>query len=164
MGGRSGEHDKLILKYKYKHIRWKRTKTSVKNKKMRLLELTNIKTYKATVIESIELTWEEMTDQWNGIQSPQKNPNIHGNNLWWNRQRKSVRREWLQQWCWRSSCCGAGETNLTSIHEDMWVRSMASLSGSRIQCGRELRCRLQTWFRSGTAIAVVQVALLRPLA
>ena len=35
------------------------------------------------------------------------------------------------------------------------VRSLASLSGLRIQCSCELWCRSQTPFRSGIAVAVV---------
>ena len=34
------------------------------------------------------------------------------------------------------------------------VRSLASFSGLRIQCCRELWCRLQTWLRSRIAVAV----------
>ena len=36
------------------------------------------------------------------------------------------------------------------------VRSLASLSGLRIWCCHELRCRLQTWLGSGVAVDVVQ--------
>ena len=44
--------------------------------------------------------------------------------------------------------------NLTSIHEDA-VRSLTSLSDLRIcRCG-ELWCRLQTWLRSGIAVAML---------
>ena len=43
-----GEHEKLTLKYKYKQNRCKRTKTSVKNEKVKLLELTDRKTYKVS--------------------------------------------------------------------------------------------------------------------
>ena len=49
----------------------------------------------------------------------------------------------------------------------MCVGSLASLSGLRIWCGRELRCRLQTWLRSSVAVAVAQAiaaALIQPLA
>ena len=35
------------------------------------------------------------------------------------------------------------------------VQSLASLSGLRIRCCRELWCRLQTRLRSGIAVAVV---------
>ena len=38
----------------------------------------------------------------------------------------------------------------------LWVRSLASLSGLKIWCCRELWCRLQTWLRSGVAVASVQ--------
>ena len=37
------------------------------------------------------------------------------------------------------------------------VRSLAALSGLRIQCCRKLCCRLQTRFRSHVAVAVVQM-------
>ena len=50
-----------------------------------------------------------------------------------------------------SSCRGAGETNPTRNH---WVRSLASLSGLRIRCGRELWCRLQMRLGSGVAVAL----------
>ena len=49
----------------------------------------------------------------------------------------------------------------------MRMRSLASLSGLRIQHCLELQCRLQMWFRSGIAVAVgrlAAVALIRPLA
>ena len=43
-------------------------------------------------------------------------------------------------------------TNPTSIHED--VGSNPGLtSGLRIRCYCELWCRLQTWLRSGVAVA-----------
>ena len=43
--------------------------------------------------------------------------------------------------------------NPISISEDSgW--SLASLSGLRIGCCRELRCRLQMWLRSGVAVTV----------
>ena len=42
----------------------------------------------------------------------------------------------------------------TRIHE-MWDRSLASLSGLRIQRYCELWCRLKTWLGSGIAVAVV---------
>ena len=45
----------------------------------------------------------------------------------------------------------------------MRVQSLASLSGSRIQCGCELWCGLQVWLGSYMAVAVA-VALIRPLA
>ena len=38
------------------------------------------------------------------------------------------------------------------------VRSLALLSGLRIWCCCELWCRLQTWFRSGIAVAVAQAS------
>ena len=37
----------------------------------------------------------------------------------------------------------------------MHVQSLASLSGLRIHCCPKLRCRSQTWLRSGVAMAVV---------
>ena len=43
--------------------------------------------------------------------------------------------------------------NLTRNHE-LWVRSLALLSGSRIRCCRELWCRLQTQLGSCVAVAV----------
>ena len=54
-----------------------------------------------------------------------------------------------------SSCWGSGETNPTTIHEDVgstpgllqWVGDVAC---------REVWCRLQTWFRSCLPVAVVQ--------
>ena len=51
-----------------------------------------------------------------------------------------------------SSHCGAAQTNLTSIHEDL-VRSLAFLSGSRIQRCCELWCRSQMQLRSCVAVA-----------
>ena len=36
------------------------------------------------------------------------------------------------------------------------VRSLASISGLRIQCCRELWCRSQTWLGSDVAVAVVE--------
>ena len=53
----------------------------------------------------------------------------------------------------RSSRCGAAETNLTRSHE-VAVRSLASLSGLRIWCCCELRCRSQMWLVSCVAVAV----------
>ena len=46
------------------------------------------------------------------------------------------------------------QTQLVSIR--MWVQSLPSLSGLRIQGFRELWSRLQTRLRSGTAVAIVQ--------
>ena len=40
----------------------------------------------------------------------------------------------------------------------LWVQSLAPLSGSRIQHCHDLWCRLQTQFRSGIAVAVVQAS------
>ena len=37
----------------------------------------------------------------------------------------------------------------------LWVRSLASISGLRIQCCRELWCRSQMQLGSGMAVAVV---------
>ena len=45
--------------------------------------------------------------------------------------------------------------NPSSIHEDVGVRSLASLSGSGIWCCYELQCRSQTRLGSGIAVAVV---------
>ena len=45
-------------------------------------------------------------------------------------------------------------TNPTRNHE-VWVRSLASLSGLRIWCCSELWYRSQMWLESGTAVAVV---------
>ena len=36
----------------------------------------------------------------------------------------------------------------------LWVQILALLSGLRIQCCRELWCRLQMWFGSGIAVAL----------
>ena len=44
--------------------------------------------------------------------------------------------------------------NLTSIHE-IWVQSLASLSGLRIWCCHEVWYRSQRQLRSGVALAVV---------
>ena len=44
--------------------------------------------------------------------------------------------------------------NPASTHEKV-VQSLASLSGLRIWCCRELWCRSQTWLRSSVAVAVV---------
>ena len=52
----------------------------------------------------------------------------------------------------RSSHCGSAETNPTSIHK---VRSLASLSGLRIQHCCELWYRSQTQLRSRIAVSVV---------
>ena len=38
----------------------------------------------------------------------------------------------------------------------LWVRSLASLSGSRIWCCRELHCRSQMWLGSRVAVAVTK--------
>ena len=38
----------------------------------------------------------------------------------------------------------------------LWIPSLASSSGLRIQCCRELWCRLQTQLGSGIAVALVQ--------
>ena len=46
------------------------------------------------------------------------------------------------------------EMNLTGIMR-MQVRSLASLSGLRIQCCSELWYRSQMWLRSGIAVALV---------
>ena len=40
----------------------------------------------------------------------------------------------------------------------MWVRSLALLSESEIQCCRELQCRSQMRLRSCVAVAVAQVS------
>ena len=45
-------------------------------------------------------------------------------------------------------------TNLTRIHR-MQVQSLASLSGLRIHCYRELWCRSQKWIGSHIAVAMV---------
>ena len=53
-----------------------------------------------------------------------------------------------------SSCCGAGERNLTSIHED--VNLIPGLvQGAGIQGCCELQCRLQGSLRSPIAVAVL---------
>ena len=48
--------------------------------------------------------------------------------------------------------------NLTSIHK-IWVRSLASPSGLRIQCCRKLWYRSQVQCRSGVAVAVATVPI-----
>ena len=45
-------------------------------------------------------------------------------------------------------------TQLVSMRT--WIQPLASLSGLRILCSPELWCRLQTWLRSGVAVAVVE--------
>ena len=55
----------------------------------------------------------------------------------------------------QSPCCGLAVTNLTTR---MQVQSLASLSGLRIQCCSELRCRLQMRLESHIAVAVVQAS------
>ena len=55
----------------------------------------------------------------------------------------------------QSSHRGTAETNPTRNHE-LQVRSLASLSGSRLQHCRELWCRSQTWLGPCVAVAVVQ--------
>ena len=47
-----------------------------------------------------------------------------------------------------------GVKNPTNVHK-MQVGSLASLSGLRIPCGRELWCRSQTQLGSGVAVALV---------
>jgi len=59
-----------------------------------------------------------------------------------------------------NSCCGSAETNVTDIQR-MQVRSLASLSGLRIRCCRELQCRLQMLL--GSCVAVAATALIQPL-
>ena len=54
----------------------------------------------------------------------------------------------------QSSHHGSAETNLVSMRTQ--VRSLVLLSGLRIQCCCELWYRLQTWFGSHVAVAVVQ--------
>ena len=61
---------------------------------------------------------------------------------------------WTYEITTGSSHRGAGEMNLTSIHEDS-VQSLALLSGLRIWYFRELWCRSQTELRSGVAVAMV---------
>ena len=48
---------------------------------------------------------------------------------------------------------GSVEMNPTSIHRDVGLIP-GPLSGLMIQCCRELWCGLQTWLRSGIAVAV----------
>ena len=55
----------------------------------------------------------------------------------------------------RSSHCGAAETNRLGTMR-MWVQSLASLSGLRVQRCLEPWCRLQMQFRSHVAVAVVK--------
>ena len=45
--------------------------------------------------------------------------------------------------------------NPTSIHEGIWVQSLALLVGLRIQHCRKLQHRSQMWLRSHVAVAVV---------
>ena len=54
-----------------------------------------------------------------------------------------------------SSCCGAVETNLTSIHEDV-VRSLALLGGTGIWHCREMWGRSKMWLGFHVAVAVAQ--------
>ena len=54
-----------------------------------------------------------------------------------------------------SSRCGSVITNLTSIHE-VWVPSLASLSGVKIWCCCELWCGSHTRLGSHVAVAPVQ--------
>ena len=53
-----------------------------------------------------------------------------------------------------SSCCGAAEVNLTSIHKDVGIQSLAFLSGSGIWHCHELWCKSQTQLRYHVAVAV----------
>ena len=56
-----------------------------------------------------------------------------------------------------SSFCGAVAMNPTNTHED--AGSIPGLThGSKIRCCCELCCRLQTWLKSGVAMAVVQAS------
>ena len=55
----------------------------------------------------------------------------------------------------RSSCCGAEETNPTTIHEDA-VPSLALLSGLRIRRCHQLWYRSQMRLRSCVAVAVTE--------
>ena len=59
------------------------------------------------------------------------------------------------------SCCTA-EANPTSIHEDS-VRSLASLSGLRIQHCRELWCRSQTRLGSSLPWLWCRLAAVAPI-
>ena len=53
----------------------------------------------------------------------------------------------------RSSCCGSGVKNPTSIHEEA-VWSLASISGLKIWHWHKLQHRLQRQLGSGIAVAV----------
>ena len=55
-----------------------------------------------------------------------------------------------------SSCCGSAGQGINIGSVRMQVQSPASLSGLRIWCCHELQHRLQTWLRSGMAVAVAQ--------
>ena len=44
---------------------------------------------------------------------------------------------------------------LSSHEPEMWVQTLAPISGLRIQFGCELQCRSQMWLKSGVALAVV---------
>ena len=57
-----------------------------------------------------------------------------------------------QHWREFPSWLSGNEPRLVSMR--MWVRSLASFSGLRIQCCRELCCWLQMWLRSGVAVDV----------
>ena len=74
------------------------------------------------------------------------------------RQETELSKSWLAPCLknlMRRSRCGSGETNLTTIHEDV-VQSLASLSRLRIQRCRELWWRPQTRLGSPVAVAVAQ--------
>ena len=50
-------------------------------------------------------------------------------------------------------------TNPTSIHGEVGsIPGLDAINGLRIQCCHELRCRLQTWFRSYVAVAIAQAS------
>ena len=64
-------------------------------------------------------------------------------------QRLSYHLSFLSSFSFLHVVRGAVETNLTSIHEDVHVWSLALLSRLRIWHCCELGCRLQTWLGSG---------------
>ena len=76
---------------------------------------------------------------------------VYGITLFYNRERKR-KREKVKNYRDESSHYGSAEMNLISIHEVV-VQFLASITGLRIWCCRELWCRSQK--RLGSYVAVV---------
>ena len=55
----------------------------------------------------------------------------------------------------RSSCCGLVGLRPDVVSVRLWVQSLASLSGLRIQHCHKLQHKSQMWLRSGVVMSVV---------